>query len=223
MELHSEKIDLIMPALLLARKSFKAAIKDKPNDFFKSKYATLDNVIEAVNEAFLDNNILLTQPTEVVEGNIILHTRFIHVSGQWFGSTYPVHPIKNDPQAEGSATTYARRFSLMALAGIAPEDDDGNAATKAVTKQAKAVQDIAGRADDGCWEQSESVGWDRNKITQSANIALEYWDIQDAKGALEYLASLDMPSEAKIAMNTLFDSKFRAAMKKQHAINQEQL
>lgn len=223
MHLHSDNIDKLIPALLLARKAFKSAVKDAKNDFFKSKYATLDNVIDAVNDALLDNGIFYTQPMEVLDGKIILHTRFIHESGQWIGGTYPVHPVKNDPQGEGSATTYARRYALMALAGIAPEDDDGNAATKAFKKKEKSENIPAGRADDGCWEQAESVGWEPQKIKDAAMIALEYWEGQDVAGAMEYLSNLGLPNEAKIAMNTLFDSKFRAAMKKQHQANQDQI
>ena len=223
MNLQSDSLDQIVPDLIKARGQFNSAVKDATNPHYKSRYVSLDGVIDAITEGLQANNLYCVQQTDVVDVRIMLYTKFIHISGQWIGGVYPIHPVKNDPQGEGSALTYGRRYALMALAGIAPEDDDGNAATKAVTKQAKYVQEIAGRADDGCWEQAKSVGWDRNKITQSANIALEYWDIQDAKGALEYLASLDMPSETKIAMNTLFDKKFRAAMKKQHAINQEQL
>jgi hypothetical protein len=70
----------------------------------------------------------------------VLVTRLIHESGEWLGSRYPVHPVKADPQGEGSALTYARRYALMALVGIAPEDDDGNAANAAANKPVSAEQ-----------------------------------------------------------------------------------
>lgn len=148
MELQSEKIDLIVTSLVAARGSFKAAVKDAKNAAFKrpdgkvSTYTTLDSAIEAVNEALLANGIYYTQQTDIGERGIVLHTRFLHTSGQWIGSAYPVHPVKNDPQGEGSALTYARRYALMALAGIAPEDDDGNAATKAAERD-NAADDAA--------------------------------------------------------------------------------
>lgn len=134
MNLQSEQIDKIVPALIKARGNFAAAVKDGANPHFKSKYVTLDGVVAAVNGALLESGIFQTQPTEVTDTGTILHTRFLHTSGQWIGSAYPVHPVKNDPQGEGSALTYARRYALMALAGIAPEDDDGNAATSAATR-----------------------------------------------------------------------------------------
>lgn len=139
---HSENINEIMPALIKARGQFKAAIKDASNPHFKSAYATLDSVVDAVNDALLNNEILLTQPTSVDDnGTTILHTRFLHTSGQWVGSTYPVYPVKRDPQGEGSALTYARRYALMSLAGIAPEDDDGNAATDSAQQAQRALEE----------------------------------------------------------------------------------
>lgn len=136
----SETMKEIMPALCKARGNFKAALKDGKNPHFKSNYATLDSVIEAINDALLAEGIFCTQPTSMEDGVTILHTRFIHTSGEWIGSTYPVHPVKKDPQGEGSALTYARRYALMALAGIAPEDDDGNAATKAAGDAQQALK-----------------------------------------------------------------------------------
>lgn len=135
MNLQSEKIDQILPALIDARSAFKSAHKSASNPRFGSKYATLEDVIDAVNQALLGKRIFCTQQTDIMDGRMVLHTRFLHESGQWIGSVYPIHPIKSDPQAEGSALTYARRYALMALAGIAPEDDDGNAAATAATAE----------------------------------------------------------------------------------------
>src|SRR5690606_4567557 len=120
--------------LVKARAKFKAAVKDAKNPHFKSAYVSLDGVVDAVTDALLSHNIFPTQQTDIQDGRTVLHTRFLHTSGQWIGSVYPVHPVKSDPQGEGSALTYARRYALMALAGIAPEDDDGNAAVSAVER-----------------------------------------------------------------------------------------
>lgn len=138
---HSESLKEIMPALIKARGNFKAAVKDSKNPHFKSAYASLDSVVDAITDALLAQGIFQTQPTSVEDGVTILHTRFVHSSGEWIGSTYPVHPVKKDPQGEGSALTYARRYALMSLAGIAPEDDDGSAATQAVNDAQKKLAD----------------------------------------------------------------------------------
>ena len=220
MNLQSDTLDQIIPDLIKARGQFNAAVKDSANPHYKSKYVSLDGVIDAITEGLQANNLYCVQQTDIVDGKIQLHTKFIHTSGQWIGGIYPIHPVKNDPQGEGSALTYGRRYALMALAGIAPEDDDGNAATKAATKQNK-VSDNAGKADDGMLEAAASLGWSKEKIEKVAATANEYWEIQDVIGALEFLASQDMPQEAKIVANKDFDSKFRAAMKKQLQENRE--
>jgi hypothetical protein len=139
--LNSETITAIMPAFIKAKSAFKPAVKDAVNGAFskgtnpKPSYVTLAQSIDSVDEALRKNGIALVQQTDVTEsGSTILITRLIHESGEWIASRYPVHPVKNDPQGEGSALTYARRYALMSLVGIAPEDDDGNAATAAATK-----------------------------------------------------------------------------------------
>jgi hypothetical protein len=154
--LTSDTISAIMPAFIKAQGNFAPALKSSTNPHFKSKYVALDGVIDAVAEPLRAEGIAIVQMTDVEGAGTILVTRLIHASGEWIGSRYPVHPVKADPQGEGSALTYARRYALMALVGIAPEDDDGNAAVKGVEKsaaddQAKAANfktAIAGASDD---------------------------------------------------------------------------
>ncbi len=138
--LTSDSITAIMPAFIKAQGSFDKALKKATNPHFKSKYVALDGVIDAVAPALRAEGIAIMQMTDVEDGRIVLVSRLIHESGEWLGSRYPVHPVKSDPQGEGSALTYARRYALMALVGIAPEDDDGNAAVKAVEKPITASQ-----------------------------------------------------------------------------------
>ena len=134
--LTSESITAIMPAFIKAQGNFAPALKKAENPHFKSKFVALDGVIDAVSDALRAEGIAIMQQTDVTEnGGTILISRLIHESGEWIAGRYPVHPVKSDPQGEGSALTYARRYALMALVGIAPEDDDGNAATKAANKE----------------------------------------------------------------------------------------
>lgn len=148
--LTSDTITAIMPALIKAQSAFAPAVKAKVNPHFKSKYVPLDAVVDAIAQPLRDNGIAIVQHTDLMDdGRTVLVTRLIHESGEWIGGRYPVHPVKNDPQGEGSALTYARRYALMALAGIAPEDDDGNAAVKAAEKaepisaqQATTIRDL---------------------------------------------------------------------------------
>jgi hypothetical protein len=120
----------VSAALVKAQKAFGPAIKASSNPHFKSKYADLSMCVEAVIDALNDNGIALIQPTHECDNGVLVETLFIHESGETFSAgKLHVPAVKHDPQGYGSALTYARRYSLMAACGIAPEDDDGNAAS----------------------------------------------------------------------------------------------
>jgi len=121
----------IAAALVKAQKEFGPALKTATNPHFRSKYAALDACVEAVIDALNNNGIFLMQYTHSCEDGVIVETMFIHESGEHMsGGRLHVPASKQDPQGYGSALTYARRYSLQAACGIAPEDDDGNAASK---------------------------------------------------------------------------------------------
>ena len=121
----------IAAALVKAQKEFGPALKTATNPHFRSKYASLDACVEAVIDALNNNGIFLMQYTHPCEDGVIVETMFIHESGEHMsGGKLHVPASKQDPQGYGSALTYARRYSLQAACGIAPEDDDGNAASK---------------------------------------------------------------------------------------------
>lgn len=122
----------IAAALVKAQAAFGPALKSSSNPHFKSRYADLAACVEAVVDALNASGIMLTQRTLECESGVTVETVFVHESGETWGSG-PLHvpASKNDAQGYGSALTYARRYSLMAACGIAPEDDDGNAASKA--------------------------------------------------------------------------------------------
>jgi len=122
----------IYSAFVKAQKAFSPALKSSINPHFKSKYVGLDGCVEAVIDALNDNGIALIQETSECSDGVIVETVFIHESGESMrcGKLH-VPATKQDAQGYGSALTYARRYSLMASCGIAPEDDDGNAASKA--------------------------------------------------------------------------------------------
>jgi len=217
MNLQSDAIDQIVPSLIKARAKFKAAVKDAKNDAFKrngqgSGYATLDSVIDAVTDALLENGIYYTQQTNIVDARTVLYTRFLHSSGQWIGGAYPVHPVKNDPQGEGSALTYARRYALMALAGIAPEDDDGNAATKAAKRQNDNA--MSGQPRSGVW--NDYTNEHRESLEKLAITVGEYMDMGDVDGAHEAIVNRALDTDLKAALWDLLPSQTRTALKKQH-------
>lgn len=134
----------ISTALVKAQKEFAPALKLNTNPHFKSRYVALDGCIEAVIDALHNNGIFLMQKTHDCETGVKIETILIHESGeQLSGGVLHVPATKQDAQGYGSALTYARRYSLMATCGIAPEDDDGNAASnqKQVSKLPPSITD----------------------------------------------------------------------------------
>ena len=121
----------IAQAFVKAQKGFGPALKTNTNPHFKSKYADLSACVEAVIDSLHANGIAMIQQTHEDDTGVTVETMFLHESGESLTSgKLHVPAAKQDPQGYGSAMTYARRYSLMAACGIAPEDDDGNAAGK---------------------------------------------------------------------------------------------
>lgn len=117
----------IITALLKAQSEMGNAIKDAHNPFFKSKYADLNSIREAVMPILNTNGILVLQPMVHVEGKNFVKTILMHESGQMIESfTEILFKSPNDPQAQGSGITYARRYGLQSLVCIGADDDDGN-------------------------------------------------------------------------------------------------
>lgn len=134
----------ISAALVKAQKGFGPALKTSTNPAFRSKYAKLENCIEAVIDALNENGIMLMQQTHMCEDGVIVETMFVHESGEAMsGGRLHVPAAKHDPQGYGSALTYARRYSLQAACGIAPEDDDGNQATASYQQQRQPAKPVA--------------------------------------------------------------------------------
>lgn len=134
----------IAAALAKAQAEMGKAIKESTNPAFRSKYADLGNVMDACLPALNKHNIAVIQPiVSDVDGRFV-KTILIHESGETLECAVPLIVGKNDMQGLGSAITYGRRYGLMSMAGIAPEDDDGNAAAKNVQSSA-----ISQARDDG--------------------------------------------------------------------------
>ena len=131
----SGTISELAKALCKAQGKMKHAIKDANNPFFRSKYADLASVVEASRPALVENGLSVVQYTQ---GNV-LYTMLLHSSGEWIRGHIDLKPMRQvkdagwvaseDPQSYGSCITYARRYALAAITGVATEDDDGNAAT----------------------------------------------------------------------------------------------
>lgn len=123
-------------AMAEAFKAIEGAVKDKTNPHFRSKYADLGNVVDAIKPALSKNNLWFTQISHNIENCAAVETVIVHASGETMHCGVVSIPVsKHDAHGYGSAMTYARRYSLSAAFGVAPEDDDGNAAIKATPKE----------------------------------------------------------------------------------------
>jgi len=159
----SEQINELAAALAKAQGEFSAVPKDSTNPFFKSSYAALPEVVKTATPVLAKYGLAVSQFISVDDnGNDALMTYLIHSSGQYIAHTMKLHLIKDDPQGQGSAVTYARRYSYMSALGlVADVDDDGNAAS-----QPQAQRTYAPKADKPQYETKAGA------ITQAQSKAL---------------------------------------------------
>ena len=139
----SETITKIAPALVKAIGSIQGAAKDGKNPHFRSSYATLSSVVDAARLPLLENELFVIQSQDGITDNntIVLATRIVHSSGEWF-ETYTEAKFKNaDPQTVGSCLTYLIRYGYTSALSIShpSEDDDGNSATHTKDEPVKSI------------------------------------------------------------------------------------
>lgn len=125
-------------ALSKAQGMIKGAAKDSENPHFRSKYADLASVWDACRDALSKNELAVIQNLSGGPDTITITTTLAHSSGEFMTSSLTLRPTKPDPQGIGSAATYGRRYGLAAIVGVAPEDDDGNAASEPAKNPTKA-------------------------------------------------------------------------------------
>jgi hypothetical protein len=207
-----------------AQKEFGPALKSATNPHFKSKYADLSACVEAVIDSLNANGVMLLQKNHPSEHGVSVETIFLHESGEEYSAgVLNVPATKLDAQGYGSALTYARRYSLMAACGIAPEDDDGNAAskkteTKAATKPAS-IQNT---------EPPKTIFTvDRiNAIQVAVDAAVDAYNAGNISAAHDYVYGLKDNEEIGEAWGKLKEySGMRSAIKKyreENVTNQQQ-
>lgn len=133
----SETIVTIAKALATAQSEMGSASKDAKNPFFKSSYADLNAIREAVLPVLNRHNISVLQPTIEVNGESFVETVLLHESGEFLSSVTPIIAAKqNDAQSHGSGISYARRYGLQSFLCVGAEDDDGEKAMGRANKPA---------------------------------------------------------------------------------------
>lgn len=189
----------VCAAFVKAQKDFAPALKTSLNPHFKSKYVGLDGCIEAVIDALNTNGIALMQKSHECDSGVAIETIFIHESGEALsGGLMRIPAVKHDAQGYGSALTYARRYSLMAACGIAPEDDDGNAASKTKIIPASPKTETLGLTDD-----------EISHLTDMAQAIKE----TDSVSGVDLIEQAKLEEPQMIALWGMLDSKTRSAIK----------
>jgi hypothetical protein len=155
----SENIVALTGAILKVQGELSGVKKDGKNPHFKSNYATLENVIDTARPALQTAKIVFVQaPGQVINGAVEVTTMLVHESGEWMRSTLHVPLGKVDPQGVGSAITYGLRYSLMAMLGLPPTDDDGESAME----RTATPNTVTGPA-------KREVGWSKDGTTRTAH------------------------------------------------------
>ena len=134
LELSETGVAELFSAFAKAQAEMGDVVKGAANDGFKrdgkaTRYADLASVVEAIRPALNKHSIAIVQAPAFDGERVSIETRLVHAAGGWMRSTLHLKPSKVDPQGVGSAITYGRRYALLSIAGVAPEDDDGNAAS----------------------------------------------------------------------------------------------
>ena len=210
----SESIKTIAPALHKAQGQIKAALKDSTNPHFRSKYADLSSVIEAVKPALQANGITFLQGVhDAVEG-VAVETMLLHTSGEWLSSVMRIPAVKQDAQGYGSAITYGRRYGLQSMCGVPAEDDDGNAATASTTSR---ITPVAGSLQNLTKEEQETAK------AYAADI-VDAWNQDKPHAAYELFYEAGHSNEMKLGIWECLqpNSKVRNGIKKISDANKQQ-
>jgi hypothetical protein len=126
----SASIAALAAALAKAQGEMEAAAKANVNPHFKSRYADLASVWEACRGPLSKHGLAVLQPVSADGPKVTVTTILAHSSGEWISEALTMTAQQNTPQGVGSAITYGRRYGLSSMVGIAPDDDDGNAASR---------------------------------------------------------------------------------------------
>lgn len=179
----SESINELATALAKAQAELRNPAFDSTNPHFKSKFASLAGVRDAITPVLVKHGLSVSQlPTNDHEGRPCVETMLLHSSGQWISSTLAVPVAKADAHGAGSAITYARRYSLMALVNVVgDEDDDGNHAV-----QGKQIEDAAPIKIPASLLEAA-----RNAADEGREVFAAYWKAIDPKSRKLLAGELD--------------------------------
>jgi len=205
----SAEIDKLAAAMSYAQPKIEGAVKDKVNPHFRTKYADLGAVVDAIKPALAQHGLSFVQVCHDAESAAKVETIILHSSGQWMSAGAVSVPVsKQDAQGFGSALTYARRYSLSAAFGVAPEDDDGNAAANAKPSPGVGVH----KPTDGAGDSLTAA--QREKIDRTFGTVVDCFEAGVPEEAYKAIETAAFDADEKTFLWSLLDSKQRSAIKK---------
>ena len=204
--MQSETIGALAAALSKAQADITGALKDSSNPFFKSKYADLASCWDACRKQLAANGLSVIQTTQMTEQGLMLVTTLAHASGEWIAGQMPVLTKDASPQAQGSGLTYARRYALAAIVGLAQVDDDAEAA------QGRKPLTVDPRGDLGQDVDPAKRDIFVNQFRAAFDMDAEEYDIALAVLAVHELVNPD--HDLYIAVANAMTAKERSAIKK---------
>lgn len=210
----SESVDKLLPALIKVQTETRNLKKTEENPHFRSKYSSLTEVLDAIKLPLTNNKFALIQaPGTTTEGDVIVTTMLIHESGQWIKSALQLRPERNGhPQAVGSAITYAKRYSLIAMLALGEDDDDGNAACTGRTNRVNTTsqsQPIKVRPNHSDTDKKTKVIFSKENPAFVKKVS----DIIANKGALSYLNWIISYLDGKEMKEGMVDEALELAVK----------
>lgn len=156
----SESITKISAALVKAQGELNAVHKDGNNPHFRSKYATLQNIVESTRDTLRKHGLAVVQTFNETDGTYVsLTTTLLHESGEYISGTISMRPTKNDPQSIGGCATYARRYSYAIIGLVTDDDDDGNMASQPHTDRSLEARYRALEEKYGSHSASNDLPW----------------------------------------------------------------
>ncbi len=206
----------LAPALIQAQAQIASAVKHGDNPHFRSKYATLEAVIEAVKPALNLNGLAFVQVSHDAEKAAVIETMLIHKSGETLSCGRVSVPVsKADAQGYGSAMTYAKRYSLQTALGVPSEDDDGDAAAQAAPKASVKPAPAAKESSSISKQEYEKLDLSRQvALTEMAARPLELCEQGNYADAVNVIDGLGLDNDEKTAFWSHFASHHRSALKR---------
>lgn len=189
----SENLNELAAALSEAQSEFGAVAKDSENPFFHSSYASLASVVKTATPVISKHGLSVSQHLGFDSGVDTLTTWLLHSSGQWIKDTMRLHLVKQDPQSQGSATSYAKRYAYMAVLGlVADDDDDGNAASSGPAREPKiSLAELKAAADRAGATKEDVEGYFKGKF----NISLADANQVSINAATDHFTQLSVQKE----------------------------